>query len=610
MEENYTKPDLTKEVERLMDEEGFDFGEAVKEAMANGYAAGGITGNKTYHQVRDQFMPMDSESMGYAYGGGVGSMMQPRQNYAIGGDIQSIINAAYPEGNLQSIINSSLNQKDYNINATKDLVENLPGGVLRDMLAPAAAATLSVPYDTIQGIGRAVDKSDIDRSPYGGIVDDMETPRGPSLSELGQAINAENPLSSMIGRTIGAAGPLAERLSGMNFGMSEAAASEMTPSGVRNFRDIAGENLPSGIMSGYTQPSADYPDMIRNPENFPNALQNLERYQDNRFSDLDFQPGYDFIDAPNKTNTLQELYQNRAYNNNPYTGIIDKNIMSRGNPDASLMNKTKNAIGSGIGSIMDVMGKIPTPFNMIKGFANSRNALSKGSQNYNPALQSQVDFLNEQGMYGKNANSGLAQITGGRLAGKNLQSLFGSNDLQTMYDKDLETLENRLEKLDTRFSKLKKSNLPAWQKKQQTILDQIAQNKIEAKAAQDKADNDAKAGAQSFMQKNPNYGNNYNPNRAGGYTGAKDSYGSKAGTRQSNARSSELGFSDIRLKDNIELVGKSPSDINIYNFTYLNDPKVYQGVMAQEVPWASVKHDNGYLMVDYNKVDVDFKAIR
>ena len=217
MEENYTKPDLTKEVERLMDEEGFDFGEAVKEAMANGYAAGGITGNKTYHQVRDQFMPMDSESMGYAYGGGVGSMMQPRQNYAIGGDIQSIINAAYPEGNLQSIINSSLNQKDYNINATKDLVENLPGGVLRDMLAPAAAATLSVPYDTIQGIGRAVDKSDIDRSPYGGIVDDMETPRGPSLSELGQAINAENPLSSMIGRTIGAAGPLAERLSGMNF---------------------------------------------------------------------------------------------------------------------------------------------------------------------------------------------------------------------------------------------------------------------------------------------------------------------------------------------------------------------------------------------------------
>ena len=44
------------------------------------YADGGIMGgNKTYHQVRDQFMPMDSESMGYANGGGVGSMMQPKK---------------------------------------------------------------------------------------------------------------------------------------------------------------------------------------------------------------------------------------------------------------------------------------------------------------------------------------------------------------------------------------------------------------------------------------------------------------------------------------------------------------------------------------------------
>jgi len=89
--------------------------------------------------------------------------------------------------------------------------------------------------------------------------------------------------------------------------------------------------------------------------------------------------------------------------------------------------------------------------------------------------------------------------------------------------------------------------------------------------------------------------------RDGGYGGS--------GKRSEDNRSSDLGFSDIRLKDNIELVGKSPSNINIYNFTYLNNPKVYQGVMAHEVPWASVKHKNGYLMVDYNKVDVQFKKI-
>ena len=51
-------------------------------------ADGGIMGSdKTYHQVRDQFMPMDSESMEYANGGGVGSMMQPkRKSFRKGGD--------------------------------------------------------------------------------------------------------------------------------------------------------------------------------------------------------------------------------------------------------------------------------------------------------------------------------------------------------------------------------------------------------------------------------------------------------------------------------------------------------------------------------------------
>jgi hypothetical protein len=99
----------------------------------------------------------------------------------------------------------------------------------------------------------------------------------------------------------------------------------------------------------------------------------------------------------------------------------------------------------------------------------------------------------------------------------------------------------------------------------------------------------------------------------GGYRSDRDNdgdggYGGSSKRSEDN-RSSDLGFSDIRLKDNIELVGKSPSNINIYNFTYLNNPKVYQGVMAHEVPWASVKHKNGYLMVDYNKVDVQFKKI-
>jgi hypothetical protein len=70
--------------------------------------------------------------------------------------------------------------------------------------------------------------------------------------------------------------------------------------------------------------------------------------------------------------------------------------------------------------------------------------------------------------------------------------------------------------------------------------------------------------------------------------------------------------SDIRLKENIELVGKSLKGINIYEFDYKDKSfgkGRYRGVMAQEVPNASTKGYDGYLRVNYNKLDVDFERI-
>ena len=67
--------------------------------------------------------------------------------------------------------------------------------------------------------------------------------------------------------------------------------------------------------------------------------------------------------------------------------------------------------------------------------------------------------------------------------------------------------------------------------------------------------------------------------------------------------------SDVQLKEDIKLVGKSPSGLNVYNFKYIGEDETYQGVMAQEVPWAASVADNGYLQVDYSKVDVDFKKV-
>ena len=68
-------------------------------------------------------------------------------------------------------------------------------------------------------------------------------------------------------------------------------------------------------------------------------------------------------------------------------------------------------------------------------------------------------------------------------------------------------------------------------------------------------------------------------------------------------------LSDIRMKENYFVVGKSNSGVNIYEFSYKGSPERFTGVMAQEVPWAS-KNIGGYMYVDYSKVDVPFKKIR
>jgi|13_taG_2_1085334.scaffolds.fasta_scaffold63121_1 hypothetical protein len=68
--------------------------------------------------------------------------------------------------------------------------------------------------------------------------------------------------------------------------------------------------------------------------------------------------------------------------------------------------------------------------------------------------------------------------------------------------------------------------------------------------------------------------------------------------------------SDRRLKKDIKLIGLSPAGLKIYSFKYKNGEDSYQGVMSDEIPSdAVVKDTNGYDMVDYSKLDVEFKKI-
>jgi hypothetical protein len=72
--------------------------------------------------------------------------------------------------------------------------------------------------------------------------------------------------------------------------------------------------------------------------------------------------------------------------------------------------------------------------------------------------------------------------------------------------------------------------------------------------------------------------------------------------------------SDIRFKENVKLIGKSPLGINIYEFNYIGESDLYEGVIAQELintefESALSLSEDGKYRVDYNKIDVEFKKI-
>ena len=81
-----------------------------------------------------------------------------------------------------------------------------------------------------------------------------------------------------------------------------------------------------------------------------------------------------------------------------------------------------------------------------------------------------------------------------------------------------------------------------------------------------------------------------------------------------SAGNAMAGMSDRKLKENYKIIGYSPSGLKIYAFEYINKKfgeGVFQGVMSDEIPQnAVIKHPDGYDMVDYSKIDVEFKKLK
>jgi hypothetical protein len=93
----------------------------------------------------------------------------------------------------------------------------------------------------------------------------------------------------------------------------------------------------------------------------------------------------------------------------------------------------------------------------------------------------------------------------------------------------------------------------------------------------------------------------------------QQSLASQLGGLALGAASAWKTFSDIRMKENVAKIGETGSGLGVYSFEYKPEFKdiaghgSFIGVMAQEVeqviPEAVSVADNGYMMVDYSKVN-------
>ena len=75
-----------------------------------------------------------------------------------------------------------------------------------------------------------------------------------------------------------------------------------------------------------------------------------------------------------------------------------------------------------------------------------------------------------------------------------------------------------------------------------------------------------------------------------------------------------IHWSDRRLKENIELVGKTSHNLNLYEFGYKEVPgKRFRGVMADEVldvmPEAVAMDENGFMMVNYDMLGLSMEVV-
>ena len=165
---------------------------------------------------------------------------------------------------------------------------------------------------------------------------------------------------------------------------------------------------------------------------------------------------YNNTQFPERWQGEEEYYQNTDEKGNyrPPNSFLPSGIGTFYNtPQAPAVYPGQRNIHEGFGSAdltstfeppENKGGIFPSILNFAKGALNIRNPLHKGSQNYNAALEGQIEDLNKINfLSGSSGKRGPYQITGGPLAGKNLVSMFGTNDYDEMLAKKIAWFQKR-----------------------------------------------------------------------------------------------------------------------------------------------------------------------
>jgi hypothetical protein len=350
----------------------------------------------------------------------------------------AIYETLYPQGNFLDIRANAPTSTDYNIQVMEDLVRNLPGGGIRDLLAPATAATLSLPYDAIQAATRTTE-DDISRA--------METagmygPKDIASEAYGLAFGRERPLSSAIERTIGASGPLAERINNLNLFNSAVAAEKPT---VPNLS--LGYNMPTfDLGTGITNTTAAtnmYSPFMDNQETVNQDLvqqiiaeNQAKRNLFARPNMLDIAGGITNIDLIEKNELPYSGVGNMRYTT-PRT-IADQNKILGQTFTEEKPSGAQNLLkllrpGNLIGSLLaGILPKDPPEVRRVKDFyarnfgVNTAGSVASGiMQGYNPVSGGFLNYMTG-GKYGEPMQVGL-----GRAMQRSIENILGRKAPQT-----------------------------------------------------------------------------------------------------------------------------------------------------------------------------------